>query len=321
MFCPNCGSQMPDNYKFCKKCGHLLPSKTTIQSQQEVEPLTSNNYSIHKKHFNPLYLLIIPIALCFGIFALLLGYTNGNISEMPAAVHELFLFNKNNGFVHAGMIHVEVTIPNDFLGDDSTTMDDTIKSYGIKDIHDNNDGTVTYKMTKKAYAELMKSFDSSIEESISDIMNDSDTPTSIHEISHKDDMSEFTILVDSSQYSGWEEFYAIAFCMEGMIYQAFDGIPEDEIYTVVKFIDQDTEELISSVNSSDLENIDDSTDSIQEQDDSIDSIQESQEQLVWIPASGNKYHKKSSCSGMENPQQVTISEAKSMGYTPCQKCY
>ena len=46
-----------------------------------------------------------------------------------------------------------------------------------------------------------------------------------------------------------------------------------------------------------------------------------QEQMVWIPQSGSKYHSNPSCSGMNNPQQVTLSEAESMGFAPCKKCY
>lgn len=42
---------------------------------------------------------------------------------------------------------------------------------------------------------------------------------------------------------------------------------------------------------------------------------------VWIPATGSKYHSTSTCSGMKNPQYVTISQAISAGYTPCKKCY
>jgi hypothetical protein len=45
------------------------------------------------------------------------------------------------------------------------------------------------------------------------------------------------------------------------------------------------------------------------------------ETMVWIPRTGSKYHKNSSCSGMENPTQVTISEAQSLGYQPCKRCY
>ncbi len=48
---------------------------------------------------------------------------------------------------------------------------------------------------------------------------------------------------------------------------------------------------------------------------------EKQEQMVWIPNSGSKYHSRSSCSNMKNPTQVTISRAKQLGYEACKKCW
>ena len=45
------------------------------------------------------------------------------------------------------------------------------------------------------------------------------------------------------------------------------------------------------------------------------------ETMVWIPASGSKYHSKSSCSNMKNPSKVTKSYAIEMGYTACKRCY
>ena len=44
--------------------------------------------------------------------------------------------------------------------------------------------------------------------------------------------------------------------------------------------------------------------------------------MVWIPTKGGtKYHTHAGCSNMENPEQVTQSEAESRGFTPCKKCY
>lgn len=49
---------------------------------------------------------------------------------------------------------------------------------------------------------------------------------------------------------------------------------------------------------------------------------EQTETMVWIPTNGgSKYHIHSTCSNMENPEQVTISEAIAMGFTPCKRCY
>ena len=43
--------------------------------------------------------------------------------------------------------------------------------------------------------------------------------------------------------------------------------------------------------------------------------------MVWIPTNGGtKYHTHSGCSNMENPEQVTKSEAESLGFTPCKRC-
>ena len=41
---------------------------------------------------------------------------------------------------------------------------------------------------------------------------------------------------------------------------------------------------------------------------------------VYVSESG-KYHSKKSCSGMKSYQEMTLDEAKSAGYQPCQKCY
>ena len=44
---------------------------------------------------------------------------------------------------------------------------------------------------------------------------------------------------------------------------------------------------------------------------------------VWIPATGEKYHRIPNCGRMnpDTARQVSKSEAESMGYTPCKKCY
>ena len=44
-------------------------------------------------------------------------------------------------------------------------------------------------------------------------------------------------------------------------------------------------------------------------------------EMVWIPRTGKRYHRKETCSNMKNPSYVTIEEAKRRGFTPCKKCY
>lgn len=71
------------------------------------------------------------------------------------------------------------------------------------------------------------------------------------------------------------------------------------------------------------------TESIPTQSETVSSSQtaptptpsQNQTQMVWIPKSGKKYHNNPYCSGMNNPTQVTVEQARNQGYTPCKKCY
>jgi uncharacterized protein YcfL len=42
---------------------------------------------------------------------------------------------------------------------------------------------------------------------------------------------------------------------------------------------------------------------------------------VWIPQTGKKYHSNPSCSGMNNPSKVSLTEAESLGFTACKRCH
>lgn len=42
---------------------------------------------------------------------------------------------------------------------------------------------------------------------------------------------------------------------------------------------------------------------------------------VYATKTGSKYHKSPTCSGMNDPMELTLSEAEEMGYTPCKRCY
>ena len=58
-----------------------------------------------------------------------------------------------------------------------------------------------------------------------------------------------------------------------------------------------------------------------EDNSNVENDNEANQQMVWIPKSGKKYHSNSRCSNMKNPSKVTIEEAKKQNYTPCSKCY
>ncbi len=58
-------------------------------------------------------------------------------------------------------------------------------------------------------------------------------------------------------------------------------------------------------------------------EDSSDNVgtRSSSDPMVWITRTGARYHSKSNCGRTKDSWQVTLSEARAKGLTPCGKCY
>lgn len=55
---------------------------------------------------------------------------------------------------------------------------------------------------------------------------------------------------------------------------------------------------------------------------SVPVIQQQSSVMVWIPTNGgHRYHSKSTCSGMIDPECVPLDQAVALNFTPCGKCY
>lgn len=59
------------------------------------------------------------------------------------------------------------------------------------------------------------------------------------------------------------------------------------------------------------------------QSDVVQQTQEPQEEMVWISATGSKYHSRPDCGQMDpsTSWQLSVSEAEAQGYDPCKKCH
>lgn len=150
------------------------------------------------------------------------------------------------------LLNVEVTLPASLVKDGEAELDEEAKEAGVKEITKNEDGSITMKMTKEAHKELLGSIKESVDESNEEIIADKENYPSIESITYNDDLTEFTVDVDGASFNGIESFIAIAFYMEGNIYQALNAVPEDEINTTVNFVDKDSGEVINSADSSSM---------------------------------------------------------------------
>lgn len=152
--------------------------------------------------------------------------------------------------VEENLLSVELTIPASLVGDDATTLDKEAKAAGVSEITQNEDGSVTMKMSKAAHQKMLDEYKGGIDESLTEMLNDKEAHPSFTEIAYNEDLTEFTVKVDPATYGGLEALSAIGLYIAGNVYQALNAVPENQIKTIVNFVNKDTGEIIETGDSS-----------------------------------------------------------------------
>jgi len=149
--------------------------------------------------------------------------------------------------VDKGLLTVEVTIPATFIeGEDIDNVVAEAKKDGIKDVTKNEDGSVTYKMSKAQHKKMMKEMKTSVTTYVDEIVNDEDF-ASIQDIKHNGSFSEFTVVVDKAAYeNSFDGFAMLGLAMSGMYYQAFEGTNADKLNVTVHSKDASTGEIFGT---------------------------------------------------------------------------
>ena len=128
-----------------------------------------------------------------------------------------------------GILTVTVTIPADIAGEDVTQEEldaDAGETYQSATL--NEDGSVTYKMTKKQHRAMMDSIVEAFDESIQELVNDDETYT-FTEITHNKDFTSFDLTVDADEVGFNETFAVYVFFIYGGMYGTFSGHTPDKI--------------------------------------------------------------------------------------------
>lgn len=162
------------------------------------------------------------------------------------------------------LFSVEVTIPAQFYESSESgplsqdDVDKTVSELSFKSGKLNDDGSVTYKMSKAQHEEFLKSYKDSVDSTISDMLNDENNE-SLTDITYNDNLTQFTISVDGEKFSMLDMFNALAFYIEGTYYQLFNFIPIDDVDVQVDFINKDTGEVIETARMSEMNSTEETT--------------------------------------------------------------
>ncbi|MEW8987432.1 MAG: hypothetical protein AB2401_10610, partial [Bacillus sp. (in: firmicutes)] len=149
--------------------------------------------------------------------------------------------------VDKGLLNVELTMPASMFEDEN--IDSTIaeaEAKGIK-VTKNNDGSVTYKMSKSKHKEMMKELEKELTKSLDELKNDEEL-ASIQDITHNKSFSEFTLIVDKAAYeNSFDGFAVLGLGFSGMYYQLFKGIDVDDFKVTIFVKDGATGEVFGEV--------------------------------------------------------------------------
>lgn len=150
--------------------------------------------------------------------------------------------------VDKGLLNVEVTLPASFFeGDDIEEVIEKAKADGVSKVTKNEDGSLTYKMSKSKHKEMLSEMEESISEYVDELENDDDFP-SIKEVSYKRNFQEFTLKVEKEVFeNSFDAFATIGIGFVGMYYQVFEGKDLEKNKVTIHLQDASTGENFDSI--------------------------------------------------------------------------
>ena len=177
--------------------------------------------------------------------------------------------------VDKNVLSVEITIPASMYGEEGAneeSLEIDKDAYPDLEYTINDDGSVTYKMSKSTHQKFLDELKASLDEGFQELTDqESDSyVASFTEISYNDDLSVFNVIVDPEAYTSWDTLYALSLEIAGMYYQAFTGVDSDDLFVEVNFINETTNEIIDTIN----------TDSLQEASESLSGSETTSNELM-----------------------------------------
>ena len=157
--------------------------------------------------------------------------------------------------VDKNLIDVTVNLPASFFEDKTAEeiMTDA-ENNGIKSCTVNEDGSVTYVMSKSKYNEMKEETYNSFADECQQKIDDTEDYAYISDIKFNDSISEISVYIDKDYDKELDFVTIIGYYMMGVYYQSFLGIPSDEIDVRITEIDDATGEEIDSYALSDMQN-------------------------------------------------------------------
>ncbi|MDO5134020.1 MAG: hypothetical protein Q4D81_13735, partial [Eubacteriales bacterium] len=172
--------------------------------------------------------------------------------------------------VENGIMTVSITLPPEFA--EGITQEQLDASNGT--IYEsavlNEDGSVTYKMTRAQHKAVMEQLSDSFDESIQEMI-DNNEYYSISAVTHNDDFTVFDVTLNGTELGFQDAYSAYAFYMYGGMYGIFNGHTPEHVIVNYRDPDGNLIEQGDSANMGDAEESPDTSDPSQDSESGTDN--------------------------------------------------
>lgn len=143
---------------------------------------------------------------------------------------------------------VEVTLPASFfVGQDTDEVIKDAKEDGVSKVEKNSDGSVTYTMSKEKHEEMLTEVKDSVLKTVEELKTDG-SYSSIKDVTHNDNFSKFTVVVDQGAYeNSLEGLATLGLAVSGMNYQFVNGTDPEKYKVEVELKDEKSGKVFDKI--------------------------------------------------------------------------
>ena len=199
--------------------------------------MTKNRYDKRKKEES---MKFYKVFICIMMLIAFTGCSDSkSTTSEPSPTEE----SGSQVEVDKGLLNVEITIGADML----ETFDETAEEFkasleeneevDFKDVTINEDGSVTFKMSKSDHNKMMDEMIKSIDSSIAEITQNKEDYPNVIDITHDKDRLNWKVKMASTEKTISESFLCFSLTIQSVFYHGFNGDKQADV--VVDYVDED----------------------------------------------------------------------------------
>ncbi len=147
----------------------------------------------------------------------------------------------------SGIMYVKITIPAELCEDETQESIDAGAGNGYVSGKLNEDGSITYKMTKEQHREMLEELRKTVNEGLQEVINSGEF--AISNVDHNGTFTHFDVYLTSETLGFYESYLSYGLVMYAGVFALFTGEEVDEVTVDFYNVDGD---LVSHISSKDL---------------------------------------------------------------------